>query len=158
MKKNLLIALFGVMVAVFSLGALAVADADPYFYMVNEAKGTSSGAEVLMRGWITEELPSGKYLFHDASGYIRIVMDESQYRPVVENVITMTNFKEHSFKEYIVTRDVVDPDVRVELIGTVDTDGDGKLFRVHSARVLEIEPGMDMSTRLTNTGGPGADD
>ena len=160
MKRNLLVALLGIIAVAFALGTYTVVDAEPRYHMVSEADSARDGSELMMRGWFTEELPSGKYLFTDASGFIRVELDETDYVPVIDNTVRTTDAKGHAFKEYVPTLGMAQPDVRVELIGTLDSDGDGKFFHARMARVIDVVPGQVMKTdvKLTNTGGPGADD
>ena len=160
MKRNLLVALLGMIAVAFALGTYAVVDAEPRYHMVSEAEYARDGSELMMRGWFTEELQSGKYLFTDASGYIRVELDETDYVPVIDNVARRTDAKGHAFKEYVATQGMAQQDVRVELVGILDSDGEGKVFHAQTARVIDVMPGQVMRTdvRLTNTGGPGADD
>ena len=160
MKKYMLVALMGMIAVAFALGTYAVVDAEPRYHLVSETEYARDGSELMLRGWFTEELPSGKYLFTDASGYIRVELDETEYVPVIDNIARTTDAKGHAFKEYVATQGMGQPDVRVELVGTMNSDGEGKVFHALTARVIDVMPGQVMRTdvKLTNTGGPGGDD
>jgi len=141
MKKGIVLAVFAVMAALLTFvaggGAADAANESPGYYLVSEAKSLRNDSDVLMRGYLVERLHSGKYLFNDSTGFVRVELDPESFAPEIDTMVTVADVTNRTFKEYVILRSIVDPMARVEIVGTMRTDGDGRVMEAAAVRRID---------------------
>ena len=84
-----------------------------------EARYAPIGSVVMLRGTIEEELQSGRYLFHDASGYILLEADKNApyYQRLDHKVVMKEGMDQDESGHAIQVETIADTERLVDIVG-----------------------------------------